>query len=258
MITKEELLQKGISEEIADEIISKIDSEEDESSLQLLQKALGDPKVEDLSKADGGDEEGDQDDDDDKDDYNEKYMKKHMKRYMKANKSSCSKMMKEVGEKMTKAIDDIDLDSEGAVVEMTDLAPFLESQKEFNESLTKALGHLAEEIVTIKGDNEKSYDLLKKAASVQVEQAAAIDGFLNTPQGRKSKVVADGADLSKASKENVNDQAKIYTTLMKAVKNGDTDAGAVISAYEVAGKNVNRLNDNQRAFISDLLSKEAK
>lgn len=256
MITKEELLQKGMSEADADEIISKLetDSEDNENSLQALQKALdsNDSNEEILSKADGGDEE---ESEGKEDDYDEKYMKKYMKRYMKANKASCQKMMKELGsanEKMNKAIDDVDIDSEGAVVEMTDLAPYLENQKEFNESMVKAIETMSEMIEVISSQNEKSYDLMKKAATVQVEQAEAIGDYFSKPQGRKGVVASES--LAKASEEsNIAEPNVIYQKLFKAVKEGDKQAGQVISAFESAGKNIKFLNNAHKNYIQNLL-----
>ena len=83
MLTKEELLQKGISEEMADEIIAGFSDSDEESSLQALQKALGEnPEMDDLFKAEKGEKKEEEDEDEDKEDYNDSYMKKHMKRYM--------------------------------------------------------------------------------------------------------------------------------------------------------------------------------
>ena len=151
-MTKEELLellQKGITEDVADEIIAAFSDSEDEDSLQALQKALEDnpdKNMDDLVKAakKGGDEEGDEGDDDD---YDEKFMKKYMKRYMKENKKSSEKTAKEAGlfgDKMEKAIDGIDLDSEAAVIEMEDLKPVLETIGEAIDVMSKAIPELAE------------------------------------------------------------------------------------------------------------------
>lgn len=259
MLTKEELLQKGISESVADEIISAF-SEEEDNSLQALQKALDDdPAMDDLIKADGGDSKNS---DDEKDDYDESYMKKYMKRYMKENKKSCGKMMKDLGESgddMKKAVDNVDLDSEGAIVEMTDLAPFLKDQAAFNEKMVKAVSELAESIDLISAKTEKNYDLMQKAAKVQVEQATELDKFLNVSEGRKG-VVAD-VKMSKATdaaKFSPEDNKIIYKSLMKAVKDGDQMAGQVISAFESGGQNANRLNPSQKQFINELISQEAK
>jgi hypothetical protein len=92
MLSKDELLQKGVSEEVANEIIAAFEADpQDENSLLALQKALdgSDETDQTLSKAKGDDKDKDGKDkepDDDDDDYNEKYMKKHMVRYMKENK----------------------------------------------------------------------------------------------------------------------------------------------------------------------------
>ena len=132
MITKEELLQKGIDPEKADMIIAALEGQKDDSSpLALLKAEMSGGSEELLFKAKGeGKGDGDGDEDDDEADYDEEYMKKYMKKYMKANKKEASSAAKEVGlfaEKMEKAINDIPSDAEGAVVEMAELSDFLDS-----------------------------------------------------------------------------------------------------------------------------------
>lgn len=267
MITKEELLQKGISPEVADEIISSMaDGGSDgdvDSPLDALAKALNDDGQESLFKADKGDDDDDEDEDDKKDDdeeYDEEYMKKHMKKYMKENPSTSKKMMKEVGlmgDEMKKAIDDFDTDAEGAVVEMTDLAPFLEAQKEFVDSMTKAVKFLAGQVAVIGQQQEKSFDLMKKAGAVSVETAKGIELFLGKSVGRKGVVTAP---MKKAGELMLTADNKklIYKTLMKATQAGDDTAGKIISVYESAGQNINALNGAQRKYINELLTKEAQ
>ena len=260
-MTKEELLSKGVSEDVADEIILAMDTQEDEQdSLSALQKALDDvpEEMELLEKAEDEDE-----DDEDKEDYDEKYMKKYMKRYMKANKGSCQKMMKELGdagEKMSKAIDDFDEDADGAVIEMAELAPILEEQSELNAKMLKAIVVLSDQIESITEVSAKNYDLMTKAAKVQVEQAKGLQDFMSVPSGRKGVVA--GAPLEKAIQPDATkfapeDNQIIYQSLMKAVKEGDRNAGLVISAFDSKGKDANRLNTVQKKYIHELLSKEA-
>ena len=64
MLTKEELLEKGVSEDAADEIIAAFEESGSQNSLELLEKALNDDdKTMSLFKAsepgddDGGDNE---------------------------------------------------------------------------------------------------------------------------------------------------------------------------------------------------------
>ena len=260
-MTKEELLQKGVSDEAADEIMSAFSDENvEDNSLLALQKALdGDPEMDSLFKAEK--KEGDEKDEDDE--YDESYMKKHMKRYMKANKKSVSKMVKDFGdsgEDMKKAIEDIDTDSEGAVVEMVNLAPYLESQNEFNQKMVKAISDLHGQIEVVSVQTEKSFDLIQKAAKVQIEQAKEVNTFLSVPKGRKGVIAS--AEMMKAgnvesSKFSRDDNNIIYRTLMKATKEKDTKAGMIISSFETAGHDANRLNASQKQYIQELLAKEA-
>ena len=262
-MTKEELLLKGISEEVADEIIAAY-SDGDEDPLQLLNKALDSEPKDSLLKAEGGEEdEDDGEDEDEEDKYDEEYMKKYMKKYMSTNKKSCQKLMKEVGAMsgdMKKAIDDFDYDSDGAVVEMLDLAPILENQSEFNESMVKAMNNLAGAIDIIVSQNEKSFNLMQKAAKVTAIQAESLGDYMGQPMGRKGVTVS--ADMTKAvsmgpvvSKEQ---NQVIYKTLMKAVNSKDAEAGLIISAFESAGQDANRLNKAQKEYINNLLIGEAK
>jgi hypothetical protein len=225
MFTKEELLQKGIPEKTADEIIAAFSADsQDKDSLLALQKALEVPsgKDENLLKAAKGD--GEEDEDEDKD-YDEEYMKKYMKRYMKANSKSVTKMMKDVGllkDDMKKAIDGIDVNnSEGAVVEMSDLAPFLQSQKEFNECLLKALETLSGQNELITDSVAKAYDLMQKAAKVTADQAVQIKDFLSVPNGRKG-VISTNIEMQKANPDtnvfSAEENKLAYSVLMKATR----------------------------------------
>jgi hypothetical protein len=263
-MTKEELLRKGISEKDADEIIAAFsENPEEEDSLQSLQKALaGDPPVENLHKASGGDDE-DPEDQDNKD-YDESYMKKNMKRFMKENKKACQKMMKDVGassEEMHKAIDDIDPEYDGAVVEMTELKPFLDSMKNVVETMSKAMAEINGRVDVVSAQVDQSYDLMKKAAQLQVDQAEVfkgVDKFLSGSQGTKG--VFANADMSKAAPVAVNQNQRkiVHSALMKAVKNGDKTAGLVISAFESCGQDINCLKPVHKNYINGLISGEAK
>jgi hypothetical protein len=257
MLTKEELLQKGISEDVADEILAAASTDADnENSLQTLEKALNDPGYQDLFKANGGDDEEDEDEDKD---YDESYMRKYMKRYMKENKSAVGKMAKDVGifgGEMKKAVEGFDFDATGAVVEMADLKPVLEAQVEYNEVLTKAVQEISGAMESIRIQNAQAYDLMQKAAAVQVETAKGLDGFLNTPTGRKG--VTANVDMQKAGQPNTGNTKLIYDTLMKATMNKDQKAGLILSAYESCGKNLARLNESQKSYINDLIQQEGK
>ena len=80
MITKEELLQKGIDPAEADNIISALEGQKENSSpLEALNKALSDdPEMDSLFKAKKG--EGDEGDEGDEgeEEYDEKFMKKRI------------------------------------------------------------------------------------------------------------------------------------------------------------------------------------
>ena len=270
MLSKDELLQKGVSEEVANEIIAAFEADpQDENSLLALQKALdgSDETDQTLSKAKGDDKDKDGKDkepDDDDDDYNEKYIKKHMVRYMKENKSSVKKGMKDAGlfaDKMEKALEDIDTDT-GAIIELNDFGPYLAAQREFNSEMLKALEMIVGQNEVISANLEKSFSLMQKAAKAQIDQATLVQGFMGKPVGRKGVIVAD---MSKADK-NVDpnglftpEETKLaYQLLFKATKEGNSDAGTVISAFESSGKNPNILNKSHKKFIRDLIAKEAK
>lgn len=267
-MTKEELLQKGLSEDDADRIITALEeSENPDNSLQLLEKALNEDSadtVEPLAKAKAKEKDDESDDESDDEDYNEKYMKKYMKRYMKENKKSCGKTAKEVGlyaEEMKKAIDEIDTNAEGAIVEMADLAPILKELPEVISNMAKAIQNLSDQNIAITDQNDKAYDILKKAGNLQVDTTKAINDFLTVPSGRKGKVSVHGENLSKGAnldsaftKEATDG---IYEILLKATKNNDRTAGQVISALESNGKDISKLTRPAKKFINDLMMKEA-
>jgi hypothetical protein len=256
MITKDELLQKGISDEVADEIIAGLSDEGSENSLQALEKALKGETQESLFKGYGGGKKKDEDEDDDEDDdadegeekdYDEKYMKKHMKKYMKENKEEMEKCYGT----MKKAISDIDPDSDGAVVEMSDLNPLLQSQAEMTNSMRKAIDAIAEQVALISDNSEKSYNLMQKAAAVQLEQAKGVDTYLSGSQGRRGVV----STMTKAVNPETTNE--VYKALFKAVREGDRKAGEIISAFESSGKNLNALSVSAKQYIHDLITKGA-
>jgi hypothetical protein len=254
-MTKEELLQKGVSEDVADEIVAAFDETGSSNSLLLLEKALNkdDGKQESLFKAEEMD-----DDDDDEEGYDEAYMKKYMRKYMMANKKSCGKMAKELGiagEEMKKAMDDFSMDAEGAVIEMADLAPILESQLEFNERMAKAIEEISGQINLISAQAENGFDIMAKAARVQVEQAKALDTVLSTPQGRKG--VTANVDMTKAIEPVISPEQNklVYSVLMKAVQSGDAKAGQIISVFESAGRNIQALTPEHKNYVNNLLAK---
>jgi hypothetical protein len=259
MLTKEEMLQKGISEEEADQILSAFEPGSEEDPLQALNKAISGDSEEDLFTSLNKADDGEGEEEEGKEGYDEEYMKKYMKRYMKSNGKACTKMMKEVGliqDDMKKAIDDIDIDADGAVVEMEDLKPFLDSQADFNASMVKAMNDLAGYIDVIVAQNDKSYDLMKKAASVTAIQAEGMGHFLGKSQGRSGVVAtqnlekAGGLDISNVSEEQ---NKTIHSTLMKAVKAGDEKAGTIISVFESVGHDANKMNPAQKKALNDIM-----
>lgn len=258
-MTKDELLQKGIDPEVADEIIAAFEETTDGNSLSALQKALDDDGMDSLFKAKGGKGKEEEDDEDDED-YNAEYMKKHMKRYMKENKSACEKTAKESGlfeEKLEKAIDNFDTNADGAIVEMADLLPILEQQKEFNSALQKAVEFISGQVLLISKQNEQSFDLMQKAARVQVEQANSLGEFLSVPQGRKGVIATMQKAGPVASAVTPEGNKMIYQTLMKAVQGGDKMAGQIISAFESHGHDASKLSDASKKYINDLIQKGA-
>ena len=259
MLTKESLLSKGLSPEIADEILSAMDGADD-NSLTALRKAL-EPK-DGLFKAEEGEKEGDDADDKepdgDADDYDEKYMKKHMKKYMKENKKACRKAADEAelyDKEMKKAIDSIDLNADGAVVEMADLSPVLDAIVETNSAMLKAINTLIDRTDIITGQNEKSFEILHKAAAVTAETADSITGYMGAPQGRKGVTTGD---MTKAQAHTSTlDPKVVYRVLAKAMTAGDQKAGGILEVFESSGKNLRYLNSERQAYVAELIKKEA-
>ena len=259
MLTKESLLSKGLSPEVADEILSAMDGTDD-NSLTALRKAL-EPK-DGLFKAEEGekegDEEGDKEPDGDADDYDEKYMKKHMKKYMKENKKACRKAADEAelyDKEMKKAIDSIDTEADGAVVEMADLSPVLDAIVETNAAMLKAINTLIDRTDIITGQNEKSFEILHKSAAVTAETADSITGYMGAPQGRKG---ATTGDMTKAQAQaSTMDPKAVYRVLAKAMTAGDQKAGTILEVFESSGKNLRYLNAERQAYVAELIKKEA-
>ena len=270
MITKEELLQKGIDPAEVDTIISALEAGQGEdSSLIALQKALGnEDKMDSLFKAKGGKEKGESDEDEDGDDeeYDEKFMKKHKKFMKKLGKGEDGKDDKEPDNdeddkgmmfgKMKKAIDDIDPNAEGAIVEMAELSPTLNALVGTIQDMKKAISGLNRKIEVISEQNQASFSLMSKAAAVQVETAETISGIAKTPAGRKGVVIGDMAKATQVSGINASPKV-IWNVLAKAINAGDMKAGDIGSKFESSGMNVNLLNAEEQKFVSELIAKEA-
>jgi hypothetical protein len=64
--------------------------------------------------------------------------------------------------------------------------------------------------------------------------------------------------MKKASEVSLTPEnaSHVHRTLMKATQDGDRTAGQVISAFESAGKNINKLNPSHKKYIGELLQKE--
>jgi hypothetical protein len=185
-----------------------------------------------------------------------------MTRYMKENKSAIRQNMKDAGvfaDEMKKAIEDLDMDS-GAVVEMNDLGPFIKDIVKFNEEMLKAMEMITGQVDTISAKSEETYELLRKAAKAQVDQAKDLKAYMDTPIGRKGKIADEkmhkANEFNQEGKFTPEENKAAYKVLMKAVKEKNTDAGMVISAFEAGGHDANRLRSNQKTFIRDLLAKE--
>jgi hypothetical protein len=263
--TREDLLQKGVDPAVADEIVSAL-ADSTDAPLAALEKALnGDEPTDTLIKAshvepddDDKGKKGEKDGDDD--DYDEKYMKKYMKKFMKDNKESCKKAAEEAelfGKDMKKAMDNIDRNSEGAVVEMEDLSSYLKAQTSFNEALLKAVVSISSTVETISAQEMETYGLMHKAAAVQLQTSTVLEKALSIPTGRKA-VIADVNMVKAQSVSSTADVALVYKVLAKAISNKDLRAGAIAEVFEVSGKNMNALNPMQKAYVQELIEKEGK
>ena len=261
MVTREELLAKGLTVAQVDEILSATEGQDD-SSLTALKKALEPKKDEGLFKAEGGEKEGDEADDKepdgDADDYEEKYMRKHMARYMKENKTACRKAADEAelfDKKMEKAISSIDADSDGAVVEMADLAPVLDAIPESYNALAKAVSALVSKTEIIIAQNENAFALMHKAASVTADTADAMGDYFKSSTGRKG---AQTSDMSKALPlaAGLADVKAVYKVLQKAALiDRDEKAAGILEVFESAGQNIRALNPQRQAYVAELMTK---
>jgi len=252
MITKEELLQKGIDSVVADEILARIESDENSSPLEALKKAVDrGSDMETLFKAKKGEGDEEEDEDEDGEEFDEKFMKKH-KKYMKIKEHSEPDGDEGMFGKMKKAVDEVDPNSDGAVIQMEDLSPVLNAMVETVEDMTKAISILTKKIEVISSQNSESYNLMAKAAAVTAETAEIVSGIGNAPQGRKGALMAD---MSKA-KPVVVDQKAVWTALTKAFNSGDMKAGEIGSKYESSGKRFNLLNPEEQKYVNELMTKE--
>lgn len=242
-MTKEELMAKGLSPQAADEVIASFAGEKSGSPLLELNKALKGDKEDSLFKAEDEDEDegkkksGDDEDEDEDDDDLEK-----------------GETLDEDEEDLEKAISVLSSSGEGAVVEMADLSPFLRAFTKQNEKMCKAVSTLVAENKTIKAQNAELYGLMHKAASVQAATAEVLEKAMSVPTGRRGVTTVPVQDMQKAS-QSASDGKTVYSTLSKAMNTGDKRAGFILSAYESAGKRVEKLDQPSRDYISELIKK---
>ena len=242
MFTKEELLEKGVSESAADEIIAAYEEDTFDNPLLSLEKALSDKKEESGNLFKASDEDEDDEDEGDEDE--------------KEESESMKKDAKEACKKMKKAVDDFDMESTDTVLESADVTPVLEAQAELNSVMQKAVSATDKKIEVLSAKVDKMFDLMQKAARLSVEQAKASEIVLSQSQGRKGVV---STEMTKATNPfSLNDANIVYSALIKATQNGDAKAGMIVSGFEAHGKDVSKLKENDRRYISELLSKEGK
>lgn len=260
---KKLLLQKGMSEAEADEIIAAT-AQENDSSLIALQKSLNSPEMDKLFKAKGGKDEAEEDGgDDDDEEYDEKFMKKHKKYMKKFGKGDDGKHDEPdgdeapaFGKEMKKAVSDFDFQAEGGVVEMAELSPLIEAFVSTVSNLEKAISGLNRKVELISAQNEASFSLMAKAAAVQVETAETISGIASTPAGRKGIVVQDMAK-AKSTAIVTAEPKTVWKVLAKAITGGDMKAGAIGSKFESSGMRINFLNQDEQKYVQELIAKEA-
>lgn len=258
-MTKEELLLKGLSEKDADEIIASFSEAEKgvKDPLQALKKAIGDDDVDPegdeaiLAKAKKDEEDGGEEDT-----YDAEYMKKHMKRYMMENKKACKKMGEDMGlyqEKMKKAIDDIDIDADGVIVDMEDLTPFLDAQKDTIEHLAKAVDSINDQLEVIVSQGSVSYDLLNKASVVHVNVAETLNKAMSLTSGRKGLTESELIEKGKKNTDKNTERKKVWNVLHKALSSGDRKAGELMSKFESTGQRYNLLTEPERSYVQNLI-----
>jgi hypothetical protein len=260
---KEELLQKGISEEVADEIIASFTDNETENSLLALKKAVGKGADESTlfkaAKKTGGDD----DDEGDDDEYDEAYMKKHMSRYMKENKKNSQEMKKASSTyegDMQGAVEEL-AGADAAYVETGDLMPCLKAQEKATLDIYKAISDISERIGLIESQNLEAYKLMSKAAQLQVDQAEGLEQFLSASAGKKG--VTSNVDLKKAGlpagQQLTKEQnGQVWQTLYKAVRKRDEKACEIISRFESVGHDTRFLTPPEINYIQELIKQEEK
>jgi hypothetical protein len=261
---KDELLAKGIDEKTAGNIIALLESGSSSDAMTKLRKALNGEKQESLFKAEDDDEDDNLEDadggDDDDDDYDAEYMKKNMRRYMSENQKACKKMMEDMGgkvEKLNKAVGDIDTSADGAIVAMEDLTPALSAIANSVEALTKAVFRLNDKVDEFQANQHETHELLEKASNVTLMMAEEQEKTYSQSTGRKGLSTIPAETMQKAVTPASDSGVKmVYSTLAKAIGNGDRKAGMIMSVFESSGKKIAALSAEEREYVKNLM--EAK
>lgn len=246
MTPKDLLLQKGFTEEEADQMITALSEKETQNPLPLLKAVLTKKPDEVFGKAAAKEE--------DDEDYSADYMKKHMKRFMKENKESYTDMEDDsdmAKKKMKKAVEEMDPDADGAVLDMVDLKPYLTAQGKTIETLAKAVKAINETLEVVMTQGAQNYHLAEATAAVNVETAEMLQKAMGKSMGRKGQTVDE--KMQKAIETKHADSETKWQALFKATQNGDPRAGSIIGVFESNNRSTKNLPKSDVLYIDELV-----
>lgn len=243
---------------------------EQDESLKRLQDLLKASDEGGHSEPDG-DEGGKGKGDGDGDEYNAEYMKKHMKRFMKENGSYMKKHMKSDGA-LSKAAADAFGDLSGAGPDAADLSEadsimidgtdFFKAYQESAERNNEVLQNLCKAVDTLGEMMGQQFDLSQAAGEVLSKAYTKISAIGGQPMPRQSVVAGQpeagqetapeghNAMLAKAKEVGASG---VRQALIKAIQNGDQDAGDVLAQLDSA-RSVDRLTPSAQQKVASLLA----
>ncbi len=211
----------------------------------------------DLLKASGNDDvfKAEQDDNNNNDDgegdipkeYDPEYMKKHMKKYMKENPQSAEDLgfLKKAVTEPLNHLDGVE-EADAVLVDGTEVL------KAVGDSLCKMadmIGCLSGKVDAM--ESGQNFALQKAIGGAVVKVSETVDKIASAPNLQKG--------LNFASQHNKDnslikaDGKVIKNALMKAVSSGNDRALTIMTNFESSGGNIQRLQQNDVAFINNLL-----
>jgi len=261
--------------------ILKADAGEDEEDKKKKEEEDAAKKKEGEDKEDESKlkfEKGDEDDkdDDDKDDkkkddgdkYDDKYMKKYMKKFMRQNPDYMSQMGKaktDIDAEHDLASKNGDLQAEATMIDGTEI---FKSFKTMSANFLKAVVAFDERLSRIEKNLVFNNEVASLSGEILIKASETIDQMASMPAPLRARLAAQTMQKAKSETADGEKAETVFQkalslgfsgskkVLMKAVMDGNSEAGRVLTQVESCFGNLSLLPPTSLRLIADLAPKE--